>query len=81
MWTVVGALAGLNHHDVLLKGLAIITTELHADGFGVMGAAAATIYARSTVPGSVLLQAGAAGVRELQWLACLLGSAALLSFL
>lgn len=81
MGTVVGALAGLDHHDVLVEGLAVLAAELDADGSGVMGAAAATVHTGSTVPGPVLLQAGAAGIGELHWLAGLLGSAALLSFL
>ncbi len=79
--TVVGALAGLDHHDVLVEGLAVLAAELDADGSGVMGAAAAAIHAGSAVFGPVLLEAGAAGVGELHWLAGLLGSAALLSFL
>lgn len=81
MGAVVGALAGLDHHDVLVEGLAVLAAELDADGSGVMGAAAAAVHAGSAVPGPVLLQAGAAGVGELHWLAGLLGSAALLSFL
>lgn len=81
VWTVVGALAGLNHHDVLVEGLAVVAMELHPNGSGVMWAAAAAIHARSTVSGSVLLHAGAAGVGELRWLAGLFGSATLFSFL
>lgn len=79
--TVVSALAGLDHHDVLVKGLAVITAELDSDGSRVMGAAAAAVNAGSTVLGSVLFQAGAASIGELNWLAGLLCSAALLSFL
>lgn len=78
---VVGALAGLDHHDVLVEGLAVLAAELDANGSGVVGAAAAAVHAGSAVLGPVLLQAGAAGVGELHWLAGLLGSAALLSFL
>ena len=78
---VVGALAGLDHHDVLVEGLAILAAELDAHGSGDMGAAAAAIHAGAAVLGPVLLQAGAAGVGELHWLAGLLGSATLLSFL
>lgn len=81
MGTVVGALAGLDHHEVLVEGLAVLAAELDADGSGVVGAAAAAVHAGSAVLGPVLLQAGAAGVGELHWLAGLLGSAALLSFL
>lgn len=81
MWTVVGALAGLDHHDVLVEGLAILAAELDADGSGVVGAAAAAVHAGSAVLGPVLLQAGAAGIGELHRLARLLGSAAFLSFL
>lgn len=81
MRTVVSALAGLNHHEVLVEGLAILAVELDPDGSGVVGAAAAAVHAGSAVPGSVLLYAGAAGIGELHWLAGLLGSAALLSFL
>lgn len=81
MGTVVGALAGLDHHDVLVEGLAVLTAELDADGSGVVGAAAAAVHAGSAVPGSVLLQAGAAGVGELHRLARSLSSAALLSLL
>lgn len=81
VWTVVGALAGLDHHDVLVEGLAVVAAELRPDGSGVVGAAAAAVHAGATVPGSVLLHAGAAGVGELRWLAGLFGSAALFSFL
>lgn len=81
MGTVVGALAGLDHHDVLVEGLAVLAAELDTDGSGVMGAAAAAVHAGSAVLGPVLLQAGATSVGELHWLAGLLGSAALLSFL
>lgn len=81
MGAVVGALAGLDHHDVLVEGLAVLAAELDADGSGVMGAAAAAVHTGSAVPGPVLLQAGAASIGELHWLAGLLGSAALLSFL
>lgn len=79
--TVVSALAGLNHHDVLVEGLAVLTAELDADGSGVVRAAAAPVHAGSAVLGPVLLQAGAAGVGELNRLTGLLGSAAFLSFL
>lgn len=79
--TVVSALAGLNHHDVLVKGFTVLTAELDSDGSRIVGAAAAAVNAGSAVLGSVLLQAGAASVGELNWLAGLLGSAALLSFL
>lgn len=78
---VVGALAGLDHHDVLVEGLAVLAAELDTDGPGVVGAAAAAVHAGAAVPGPVLLQAGAAGVGVLDRLAGLLGSAALLSFL
>lgn len=81
MGAVVGALAGLDHHYVLVEGLTILAAELDADGPGVMGAAAAAVHAGAAVPGPVLLQAGAAGVGVLDRLAGLLGSAALLSFL
>lgn len=81
MGTVVGALAGLDHHDVLVEGLAILAAELDPDGSGVVRAAAAAIHAGSAVLGPVLLQAGAASVGELHWLTGLLGSATLLSFL
>lgn len=69
MGTVVGALAGLDHHDVLVEGLAVLAAELDADGSCVVGAAAAAVHAGPTVPGLVLLEAGAAGVGELHWLA------------
>lgn len=81
MRTVVGALAGLDHHDVLVEGLAILAAELDTDGSGVVGAAAAAVHAGSAVSGPVFLQAGAAGIGELHRLAGLLCSAALLSFL
>lgn len=81
MGAVVGALAGLDHHDVLVEGLTVLAAELDADGPGVMGAAAAAVNAGAAVPGSVLLQTGAAGIGVLDRLAGLLGSAALLSFL
>ncbi|CAG5863519.1 unnamed protein product, partial [Menidia menidia] len=79
--TVVSALAGLNHHDVLVEGLAVLAAELDPDGSGVVGAAAAAVDTGSTVSRSVLLQARTAGIGELDWLAGFLGSAALLSFL
>jgi len=79
--TVVSALAGLDHHDVLVEGLTVLTAELDTDGSGVMGTAAASIHTGPAVLGPVLLQAGAASIGELHWLAGLLGSAALLSFL
>ena len=78
---VVGALARLDHHDVLVEGLPVVAAELDAQGAGVLGAAAAAVHAAAAVLGPVLLQAGAAGVRELDGLAGLLGPAALLSFL
>lgn len=78
---VVRALAGLDHHDVLVEGLTVLAAELDADGSGVVWAAAAAVHAGAAVLGPVLLQAGAAGVGELHGLAGLLGPAALLSFL
>lgn len=69
MGTVVGALAGLDHHDVLVEGLAVLAAELDADGSGVMRAAAAAVHAGSTVLGPVFLQTGAASIGELHWLA------------
>lgn len=81
MRAVVGALAGLDHHDVLVEGLTVLAAELDADGSGDVRAAAAAVHAGAAVLGPVLLQAGAAGVGELHWLTGLLGSAALLSFL
>lgn len=81
MRAVVGALAGLDHHDVLVEGLTVLAAELDADGSGDVRAAAAAVHTGAAVLGPVLLQAGAAGVGELDWLAGLLGSAALLSFL
>lgn len=79
--TVVGALAGLDHHDVLVEGLAVLAAELDTDGSGVVGAAAASVHTGPAVLRPVLLQARAASIGELHWLAGLLGSAALLSFL
>jgi len=79
--TVVGALAGLDHHDALVEGLAVLAAELDADGPGVVGSAAPAVHAGAAVLGPVLLEAGAAGVRELHRLTGLLGPAALLSFL
>jgi len=79
--TVVGALAGLDHHDVLVEGLAIFAAELDTDGSGVVGAAAASVNTGPAVLRPVLLQARAASIGKLHWLAGLLGSAALLSFL
>ena len=81
MRAVVGALAGLDHHYVLVEGLTVLAAELDADGSGDVRAAAAAVHTGAAVLGPVLLQAGAAGVGELHWLAGLLGSAALLSFL
>lgn len=81
MRAVVGALAGLDHHDVLVEGLTVLAAELDADGSGDVRAAAAAVHAGAAVLGPVLLQAGAAGVGELHRLAGLLGPAALLPFL
>ncbi len=78
---VVGALAGLDHHDVLVEGLSILAAELDADGAGLLWAAAAAIHAGAAVPGPVLLQAGASGVGELHRLHGLLGPVAFLSLL
>lgn len=79
--TVVSALARLDHHDVLVEGLAVLAAELDPDGSGLVGAAAAAVHAGAAVLGPVLLQAGAAGVGELHRLAGLFGSAALFSLL
>lgn len=81
MGTVVRALAGLNHHDVLVEGLAIFAAELDPDGSGVMGGAASAVHTGSTVLGPVLLQTRATGICEFHWLAGLLCSAALFAFL
>lgn len=81
MRAVVGALAGLDHHDVLVEGLTVLAAELDADGPADVRAAAAAVHAGAAVLGPVLLQAGAVGVGELHRLAGLLGSAALLPFL
>lgn len=78
---VVGALAGLDHHDVLVEGLAVFAAELHADGAGLLRAAAAAVHAGAAVLGPVLLQAGASGVGELDGLRGLFGAVAFLSFL
>lgn len=69
MGTVVSALARLNHHDVLVEGLAIFAAELDTDGSGVMGGAASAIHTGSTVLGPVLLEARTAGIGEFDWLA------------
>lgn len=69
MGTVVSALAGLDHHRLLVESLAVLAAELDLDGPGVVGAAAAAVHARSTISGPVLLHTGAAGVGELDWLA------------
>lgn len=81
MGTVEGALAGLDHHDILVEGLAILTAELDPDGAGLLGAAAAAIHAGSAVLGSVLLEAGAASIGEFDCLRRLLCPVALLAFL
>lgn len=81
MGTVEGAFAGLDHHDVLVEGLSVLTAELDPDGAGLLGGTAAAVHTGSTVLGPVLLQAGAAGIGELLSLGRLLGSAALLSLL
>lgn len=81
MGAVVGALAGLDHHDVLVEGLAVLAAELDADGAGLLRAAAAAVHAGAAVPGAVLLQAGASGVGELHRLHGLLGPVAFLSLL
>lgn len=81
MGTVEGALAGLDHHDVLVEGLAIFAAELDPDGAGLLGAAAAAIHAGSAVLGPVLLEAGAASIGKLDCLGGLLCPVALLAFL
>lgn len=81
MGTVDGALAGLDHHDVLVEGLSVLAAELDPDGPGVLGAAAAAVHTGTTVLGPVLLQAGTSCIGELDSLAGLFGSVALLSFL
>lgn len=57
MGTVVSALAGLDHHDVLVEGLAILAAELDTDGSGVVRGAAAAIHTGTTVLWPVLLEA------------------------
>lgn len=42
---VVGALAGLDHHDVLVEGVAILAAEFDTDGAGLLWTAAAAIHA------------------------------------
>lgn len=78
---VEGALAGLDHHHVLVKGLAILTVKLDTHRAGLLWATAAAVYAGAAVFGSVLLQAGAACVGEFHCLSRLLGSVALFPFL
>lgn len=81
MGAVVSALAGLDHHDVLVEGVAILAAELDADGAGLLWTAAAAIHAGAAVSDAVLLQAGASGVGELHRLHGLLGPVAFLSLL
>lgn len=78
---VLRALAGLDHHHVLVEGLSVLAAELDPDGPGVLGAAAASVHAGAAEPRTILLQAGAAGVRELHRHHRLLGAVAFLSFL
>lgn len=81
MRAVLCALAGLDHHHVLVEGLSVLAAELDPDGSGVLGAAAASVHTGAAVPRTVFLQAGAAGVRELHRRHRLFGAVAFLSFL
>lgn len=81
MGAVVSALAGLDHHDVLVEGVAILAAELDVDGAGLLWTAAAAIHAGAAVSDAVLLQAGASSVGELHRLHGLLGPVAFLSLL
>lgn len=78
---VVVALAGLDHHDVLVEGLAVVAAKLDSDGSGLLWATTPAVHTRATVFGPILLQTGASGVRELHRLHRLLGPVAFLSFL
>lgn len=78
---VEGALAGLDQHHILVEGFAVLAAEFNAHCARLLWATAASVHARAAVPGSVLLQAGAACVGEFHCLRRLLGSVALLSFL
>lgn len=78
---VVVALAGLDHHDVLVEGVAVLTAEPDWYCSGLQWTAAAAIQAGPTVLGLVFLHAGAASIGELHSLIGFLGSATCLSLL
>lgn len=81
MRTVEVALAGFNHHHILVEGLAIFTAELDPDCSGLLRTAAPPIHAGTTILGPELLQTGATRIGELDQLTGFLGPAALLSLL
>lgn len=77
---VVVACTGLDEHHLLLHDLAIRALELHGQGGGPVGGAAAAICANTAELGPVGLGGGAARDLELHWLGDSWGADALLSF-
>lgn len=78
---VVVAGAGLDEHHVLLHDLSVRAFELHGQGGGPVGSAAATIQADATELWSVGLGSGAAGDLKLHGLGESGSANALLPFL
>lgn len=54
MGTIIAAFARLDHHDILVEGLSIITVELDPDRPGLLRSAASAIHTRATILGAVL---------------------------
>lgn len=77
---VVVACAGLDKHHLLLHDLAILALELHGEGCGSVGGAAATIGADAAKLGPVGLGGGAARNLKLHGLGDTRGADALFPF-
>lgn len=73
--------AGLDEHHVLLHHLPVGALELHGQGGGPVGGAAAAVQADATELGPVGLGGGAAGDLKLHGLRQSGGSDALFAFL
>lgn len=73
--------AGTDDHDWFLDGLPRRALELHLDGLGIVGGAAAAVTADSAEPGLVGQQAGAVLVLQMDGLQRLLRAETLFSLL
>lgn len=78
---VVGALAALNPHDVLVEVLSVGALEAQADGAGQRRGAAASVHTRPTGAWPITLSRGASGKRQANQILGAARSLALLSFL